>query len=115
MKAIEVNCIKCNKDFYLKASNIKKKFIDKVKVEYFKCKHCQERYISMCTDDYVKDKKNELKKLEREIASLAKKFTLSCTEETLQEMDKAIEAKDKLRTEMKAYIDKLREEFKDRV
>lgn len=115
MKAIEINCIKCNRDSYLKASNIKKKFIDKVKVEYFSCKHCQEKYIMMCTDDHVKNEKIKIKKLEGEIAKLAKKFTLSCTEEILKEMDKVINEKDKARNELKVYIDNLKEEFKNRV
>lgn len=56
-------CNKCDKEFSIEAKNIKTIIIDNIKVQYFECKHCKEKYITSCIDDYIDKEQIRYKKL----------------------------------------------------
>jgi hypothetical protein len=51
--SFNAHCDSCTKDFTLKYEDIKTVVIDDIKVKYFECKHCKEKYITECIDDFI--------------------------------------------------------------
>lgn len=56
-------CDSCSKDFVLKYEDIKAVVIDNIKVKYFKCEHCKEKYITECVDDFIVKERLRYKRL----------------------------------------------------
>lgn len=59
----DICCNKCNKEFSVEAKNIKTKIVGNIEVQYFKCKYCNEKYITSCIDDYIEKEQTRYKKL----------------------------------------------------
>lgn len=49
----KTRCNECTEEFILKYEDIKEVTIDNIKVKYFKCKLCDEIYITECVDDFI--------------------------------------------------------------
>lgn len=67
-----IRCDKCNKEFSLDAEDIKTKIIDNIEVQYFECKHCDEKYIIICTDDYIIKEQQRYKCITDDIQALVR-------------------------------------------
>lgn len=62
-----MNCIcdNCEQEIHIEAKDIKNKIIDNIEVSYFKCKYCNDKYITTCIDDYIKKEQKRYFKLSR--------------------------------------------------
>lgn len=65
-------CDKCSKEFTLEAKDIKHKTINKIEVQYFECEHCNEKYITICSDDYIVKEQQRYKCITNDVQELAR-------------------------------------------
>lgn len=112
---MKVNCDKCNKDFNLKLRNLKKKVIDGIEVMYFTCKHCNEKYLYSCIDDYIKSKQKAYKNLENKIKALSNKFIKDNSQGLLKEITDLRNKKLQCLKDMKNHSDILIGKVKDKI
>lgn len=62
---MNIKCDKCCEEFSLENKDIITKEIDNlhISVRYFECKHCSEKYITECIDNYISKEKRRYEKL----------------------------------------------------
>lgn len=61
-------CDNCEQEFLLEAKDIKHRYIDEVmiKVSYFECSYCNEKYITHCEDEYILKEQRRYFKLSKQ-------------------------------------------------
>lgn len=64
---MKVICDKCDCEFEINKSDIKEVILKGITSFYFKCKSCNEIYITACYDEYVIKEQNRLKRLDQKI------------------------------------------------
>lgn len=64
---MKVICDECNKEFFIETEDLieTKLTIDnkKVSTTWFKCSHCNKKYITSCIDDYIEKEQRRYEKL----------------------------------------------------
>lgn len=84
----KVVCDKCNKEFKIVLKT--RKLPLGVEEVYFKCTHCNEKYVSYYTDESIRKKQREINKMYEEIAKITDKInkTKAETKSDMEELKK---------------------------